>query len=148
MYVAGCLPRFGLAHLDPAERAHLNRVWHRLNAWPDTVAGLTRLKSRFTICTLSNGNIGLLTDMRAGLPGNAAVWERVMRRLAEASGEAVTPTMEEMFRRMEAGEDPESVEEEMGDALAEDPLSRAGDGIGRLRRRYLPPSVDSTLYEM
>ena len=64
------LPRFGLGHLDEAARAHLNRVWHRLDAWPDSVEGLTRLKRRYTITTLSNGNIGLLTDMakRAGLP--------------------------------------------------------------------------------
>eukprot|EP01041_Mallomonas_annulata_P018159 gene18159-36961_t len=64
------LPRFGLAHLPEAERRHLNRVWHRLHAWPDSVEGLTRLKKRFTITTLSNGNIGLLTNMakHAGLP--------------------------------------------------------------------------------
>ena len=64
------LPRFGLAHLGEAERQHLNRVWHRLHAWPDSVQGLTRLKQRYTITTLSNGNIGLLTHMakRAGLP--------------------------------------------------------------------------------
>src|SRR5690606_16128959 len=52
------LPRFGLAQLDEAERAHLNRVWHRLDAWPDSVGGLARLKTRFTIASLSNGNIG------------------------------------------------------------------------------------------
>jgi hypothetical protein len=40
-----------------------------------------------------------------------------MRRLAEASGEPITPTMEEMLRRMEAGEDPETLEEELGDQL-------------------------------
>lgn len=64
------LPRFGLAHLGDAERHHLNRAWHRLHAWPDSVQGLTRLKQRYTITTLSNGNIGLLANMakRAGLP--------------------------------------------------------------------------------
>jgi 2-haloacid dehalogenase len=64
------LPRFGLAGLGEEERRHLNRVWHRLDPWPDSVPGLARLKRRFTICTLSNGNIGLLTDMAkyAGLP--------------------------------------------------------------------------------
>ena len=63
------LPQFGLAHLSEAERQHLNRVWHRLDAWPDSVAGLTRLKGKYIISTLSNGNIGLLTAMakRAGL---------------------------------------------------------------------------------
>ena len=75
------LPRFGLADLDGAQRAHLNRVWHRLDAWPDAVAGLTRLKARFTICTLSNGNIGLLTDMakRAGLPWDCILSAEVFR---------------------------------------------------------------------
>jgi 2-haloacid dehalogenase len=49
---------------------HLNRAWHRLDPWPDSVAGLQRLKERFVITTLSNGNVSLLTDMakRAGLP--------------------------------------------------------------------------------
>lgn len=59
----GILPRFGLGHLGEAERAKLNRVWHRLAAWPDSVAGLTRHKARFTLCNLSNGNLGLQTDM-------------------------------------------------------------------------------------
>lgn len=64
------LPRFGLEHLNEVERRHLNRVWHRLDPWPDSVAGLQQLKRRYTITPLSNGNIGLLTDMakRAGLP--------------------------------------------------------------------------------
>ena len=75
------LPRFGLAHLDEAQRRHLNRVWHRLDAWPDSVEGLTRLKRRFTITTLSNGNIGLLTDMakRAGLPWDCILSAEVFR---------------------------------------------------------------------
>lgn len=64
------LGSFGLDDLSEADRQHLNHAWHRLDPWPDVVAGLTRLKSRYTICTLSNGNIGLLTHMakRAGLP--------------------------------------------------------------------------------
>ena len=81
MILDGLLPRFGLAHLGEPERRHLNKVWHRLDAWPDTVAGLTRLKSRFTICTLSNGNIGLLTNMakRAGLPWDCILSAEVFR---------------------------------------------------------------------
>jgi 2-haloacid dehalogenase len=60
----------GLGGLSDAERAHLNRAWHRLPAWPDSVAGLLRLKRRFTLTTLSNGNLSLLTAMakHAGLP--------------------------------------------------------------------------------
>ena len=64
------LSDFKLDSLPEAERQHLNLVWHRLDPWPDSVEGLTRLKSRFIITSLSNGNIGLLTEMakRAGLP--------------------------------------------------------------------------------
>ena len=71
----GLLPRFGLAYLDEAQRAHLNRVWHRLDPWPDAVAGIARLKRRFTVVPLSNGNIALLTAMakRAGLPWDAVL---------------------------------------------------------------------------
>ena len=75
------LPRFGLTHLSEAERQHLNRVWHRLDAWPDSVAGLLRLKSKYTICSLSNGNLGLLTNMakRAGLPWDCVLSADVFR---------------------------------------------------------------------
>jgi 2-haloacid dehalogenase len=77
----GILPQFGLGHLDDAARRHLNRVWHRLDPWPDSVAGLTRLKARYTLCTLSNGNIGLLTNMakRAGLPWDCILSAEVFR---------------------------------------------------------------------
>jgi 2-haloacid dehalogenase len=75
------LPKFGLTHLTEAERVHLNRVWHRLDAWPDSVAGLLRLKKKFTICSLSNGNLGLLTNMakRAGLPWDCVLSAEVFR---------------------------------------------------------------------
>lgn len=64
------LQEFGVSHLSEEQKLELNLAWHRLDPWDDVVEGLTRLKSRYTICTLSNGNIGLLTDMakRAGLP--------------------------------------------------------------------------------
>ena len=64
------LLEFGLDSMPDSERQHLNQAWHRLDPWPDSVEGLTCLKSRFTICTLSNGNIGLLCNMakRAGIP--------------------------------------------------------------------------------
>lgn len=57
------LPRFGLMSLSEAQREHLTRVWHRLDPWPDSVAGLRRLKKRFVISTLSNGNVALLVNM-------------------------------------------------------------------------------------
>jgi 2-haloacid dehalogenase len=81
MILDDILVTFGVTHLSEEEKRHLNKVWHRLDAWPDVVAGLTRLKSRYTICTLSNGNIGLLTNMakRAGLPWDCILSAEVFR---------------------------------------------------------------------
>lgn len=81
MILDSILPQFELDDLGEAQRQHLNKAWHRLDPWPDTVAGLTRLKSRFTITTLSNGNIGLLTNMakRAGLPWDCVLSAEVFR---------------------------------------------------------------------
>ena len=64
------LDRYGIRGLEPHEIEHLNSIWHRLDPWPDTVDGLLRLKRRYIISTLSNGNTGLLARMakRAGLP--------------------------------------------------------------------------------
>ena len=77
----GILGQFGLSQLTEAQKQHLNKAWHRLDPWPDVVAGLTRLKSRFTICTLSNGNIGLLTNMakHGGLPWDCILSAEVFR---------------------------------------------------------------------
>jgi 2-haloacid dehalogenase len=60
---------------------HLNRAWHRLDPWPDTVDGLTRLKARYVITTLSNGNVSLLTNMakRAGLPWDCVISAELFR---------------------------------------------------------------------
>ncbi|MFM9881404.1 MAG: haloacid dehalogenase type II [Burkholderiales bacterium] len=70
MILDALIPQFGLEGLSEVERVHLNLVWHRLKPWPDAVRGLRRLKKRLTICTLSNGNIALLTNMAkaGGLP--------------------------------------------------------------------------------
>jgi 2-haloacid dehalogenase len=75
------LAQFGVSHLAEEQKRHLNRVWHRLDPWPDSVEGVTRLKARHIVCTLSNGNIGLLTDMakRAGLPWDCILSAEVFR---------------------------------------------------------------------
>ena len=57
------LDEFGRGDLAEADRRQLNRVWHRLDPWPDSVAGLARLRKDFIVCSLSNGNLALLTDM-------------------------------------------------------------------------------------
>jgi 2-haloacid dehalogenase len=65
----------GLDSLRDDDVEHLNRAWHRLDPWSDSVAGLSRLKRRFIITTLSNGNLSLLTNMakRAGLPWDCVI---------------------------------------------------------------------------
>jgi 2-haloacid dehalogenase len=69
------LPTFGIdpAKVPPAELNELTLAWHRLDPWLDVVPGLTRLKRRFIIAPLSNGNVVLMLDMakRAGLPWDA-----------------------------------------------------------------------------
>jgi 2-haloacid dehalogenase len=64
------LVRFEIDGLTEAEKDHLNRAWHRLAPWKDSAAGLKRLKKKFVIATLSNGNVALLTNMakHGGLP--------------------------------------------------------------------------------
>jgi 2-haloacid dehalogenase len=64
------LVKFRIEGLSETDKDHLNRVWHRLKPWPDAVRGLKRLKKKFVIATLSNGNVALLTNMakHAGLP--------------------------------------------------------------------------------
>ena len=64
------LNEFEITGLSEAEKDHLNRVWHRLMPWADAINGLQRLRERFIVAPLSNGNIALLTNMakHAGLP--------------------------------------------------------------------------------
>ena len=64
------LTHHGVAGLTEDEIDHFNRAWHRLDPWPDAVAGLTRLKTKFILSTLSSGNTALLVNVakRAGLP--------------------------------------------------------------------------------
>ena len=72
---------FSITGLSEPEIDHLNRVWHRLKPWPDSVAGLTRLKKKFVIAPLSNGNVALLTNMakHAGLPWDCILGAEVAR---------------------------------------------------------------------
>ena len=71
----------GIVSVSDGEIDHLNRAWHRLDPWPDTVPGLTRLKRKFILATLSNGNVALIVNMakRAGLPWDAVLGAEVAR---------------------------------------------------------------------
>lgn len=76
------LAQFGHGDFPAEQRDELNRVWHRLQPWPDVVAGLTRLKRRYIIGTLSNGNIALMVNMakHAGLPWDVILGSEVARQ--------------------------------------------------------------------
>ncbi len=75
------LKEFHIEGLTEAEKDHWNRVWHRLKPWPDSVAGLTRLKKKYLIAPLSNGNVALLTNMakNSGLPWDAILGAELAR---------------------------------------------------------------------
>ena len=81
MILEGIVAGFGLGGLSEGERDSLNRAWHRLQPWPDAVPGLTRLKRKFIIAPLSNGNISLITDMakHAGLPWDCVLGAELVR---------------------------------------------------------------------
>jgi 2-haloacid dehalogenase len=70
-----------VAAISAEELDELNYTWHRLDPWPDSIEGLLRLKRRFTIAPLSNGNIRLMVDMakRAALPWDAILGAEVVR---------------------------------------------------------------------
>ncbi|MGQ9574089.1 MAG: FmdB family zinc ribbon protein [Thermoguttaceae bacterium] len=93
----------------------------------------------------------------------------MMRKLFDTTGLPLGPGMEEAIRRMEAGEDPDKIEEELGDLLEqEDPFGGAGSegelkgepgqpappgakrrgSLRAISRRLRPPEVDETLYDL
>jgi 2-haloacid dehalogenase len=63
MLLDDLLPEFHIAELTEDEKEHLNLVWHRLKPWDDAVQGLTNLKDKYVLATLSNGNVSLLLEM-------------------------------------------------------------------------------------
>ena len=81
MILDDLVEEYSLTGLSEAELVHFNEAWHRLSPWPDTVSGLNKLKSKYVITTLSNGNVSLLTHMakNGGLP-----WDAILS--AELSG--------------------------------------------------------------
>jgi 2-haloacid dehalogenase len=96
--LAATLSEFGIdpAEISPSELDGLNLAWRKLDPWPDSVPGLTRLKRRFIIAPLSNGNIRLMLDLskRAGLP-----WDAV---LGAEIAQAYKPSPEAYLRNAEA----------------------------------------------
>ena len=73
------LPRFGVGGLPEEVLRDLNKAWHRLDAWPDSTPGLVRLKRRFLLAPVSNGNIALMVGLarRNGFPWDAILGAEV-----------------------------------------------------------------------
>lgn len=80
------LPRYGLGHLEEEDRVFLNRAWHRLKPWPDAVAGLRRLKTKYIISPLSNGDVACLVNMAkfGGLPWDLILCGELFKRYKPA----------------------------------------------------------------
>jgi 2-haloacid dehalogenase len=76
------LVEFKIDGLSEAEKQNLNRAWHRLEPWPDAARGLSRLRARFIIATLSNGNVALLVNMakHARLPWDCILSAELIKR--------------------------------------------------------------------
>jgi 2-haloacid dehalogenase len=77
------LPEFGIrpSCVPAVDLDELNKAWHRLDPWPDAVGGLARLKTRYIIAPLSNGNIILMLDIakRARIPWDAILGAEVVQ---------------------------------------------------------------------
>ena len=76
------LDKFGVAdRLTEQDKVWFNLTWHRLRPWPDSVPGLTRIKKKYIIATLSNGTVRLLTDMakHCGLPWDTVLGSDLVR---------------------------------------------------------------------
>jgi 2-haloacid dehalogenase len=76
------LKRFDIADLDEDDKRALNLAWHRLDAWPDAAPGLARLKAKYLLAPVSNGNISLMVDL-AGR--NRFPWDAILG--AEIAGD-------------------------------------------------------------
>lgn len=79
--LAELAPRFGLVGQTPADMEWIALGWHRLRPWPDSVGGLQRLRLKYVLSPLSNGNVALLVDVArgAGLPWDLVLCAEVFR---------------------------------------------------------------------
>ena len=96
---------------------------------------------------LEKAMMGLAGEMEGMDENDPRAMAKLMRRLQDATGMNLGTGFEEALRRLEAGEDPEKVEEEMGDLFDEENLFTR-EGIRGLKRKYTPPAHDDTLYTL
>ena len=125
--------QFGIKGLTEADLRHINRGWHRLKPWPDSVPGLTRLKRKFIIGPLSNGNVSLLLNMAQERGHSVGHDLRLgpVRTLQAGSGD-VSRRGEAAGHRAGAVDDGGGAQQRSGECAevrADDRLLRAADGV-------------------
>ena len=74
--------RFGLEKVGEDKRRELVLAWHRLDAWPDVTPGLARLRRKYLLAPVSNGNVSLMVDLARR---NAFPWDAILG--AEIAGD-------------------------------------------------------------
>ncbi len=86
MLLDDLLKEFNITGLSEAEKDHLNRAWERLKPWPDAVRGLRRLRKRFIVATLSNGNMAVQINLakNAGLSWDCILSVELVKRYKPA----------------------------------------------------------------
>jgi putative FmdB family regulatory protein len=150
-------PRCGQARLSRRVSSFAISKGRKEEAAPSAEPGIPGLPPGMDEARLEQAMATLTREAEGLNEDDPRQGAQLMRRLFEATGMPVGAGMEEALRRMESGEDPEKIEEEMGDVM-EDPLGMEGappaaEGdsqktLRSLRRRVLPPSVDPELHEM
>ncbi|HUT88656.1 MAG TPA: zinc ribbon domain-containing protein [Thermoguttaceae bacterium] len=143
-------PRCGRPRLDrKISRFAISRGRRESGEGDDPLAGLDEARMERAMAEMAQEAEGISED-------DPRQMARMMRKLHDAAGLPLGQGMEEAIRRMEAGEDPDKIEEEMGDLLEEDPLlgeggsspGEIGGSLRRLSRKLKPPDVDDTLYDL
>ena len=140
---------FGIKGLTEADLQHINRGWHRLKPWPDSVPGLTRLKRKFIIGPLSNGNVSLLLNMGKERRHSVGHDLRLgpVRSLQAGSGD-VSRGGEAAGHRAGAVDDGGGAQQRSGECAqvrADDRRSSRGRrSTGRTRSATMPPNRNGT----
>jgi len=136
-------PRCGRPDLDRrVSRCAISRGRTEGSAQAEDLSGLDEAKMERVMEELSRESEGIDEE-------NPRQVARMMRKLYETSGLPPGAGFEEAIRRMEAGESPEKIEEELGDVLeADEPVPGQRESLRSLARKIKPPAVDETLYDL
>jgi putative FmdB family regulatory protein len=136
-------PRCGRPELDrEISRFAISRGRAESSGDDDLPPGMDEEKMERVFAEMANEAEGISED-------DPRQMARMMRKMYDSMGMQIGPGMEEAMRRMEGGEDPDKIEEEMGDVFdEEEPLFGETGGLRRMSRGFRPPNVDQTLYDL